>query len=202
MAVPPTPTAGATRKGAMVAFPDKKTIRREARAARDAFADTNPIALSPPPALTDRFAPGIVVAAYRPVGGEADPAPLITAARAAGATIALPHIVDRATPMRFLLWAEGEPLVEGPFGLHQPAADAAEATPDIILAPLVAYDGALHRLGQGGGHYDRAFAHYPDAWRVGVAWSAQEVPAVPTDPWDVPLHALLTERGFVQRGDA
>lgn len=182
-------------------FPDKQSIRREARAARDAFVATNPIALSPPPAITNRFGPGVIVAAYLPIGSEADPAPLVAAARAAGATLALPHVEGRSTPMRFLEWRVDAELVSGPFGLTQPAADAPETAPDIILTPLVAYDRTLHRLGQGAGFYDRVFARYPDAWRIGVAWSAQEVAAVPTDPWDMPLHALLNEHEFLERGD-
>ncbi len=181
-------------------FPDKQTIRREARAARDAFVASNPIALSPSRAITDRFARGVTVAAYLPIDSEADPAPLIAAARAAGATLALPHIDARSAPMRFLEWREETVLATGPFGLTQPA-DAPEIAPDIILTPLVAYDRTLHRLGQGAGFYDRAFARYPDAWRVGIAWSAQEVAAVPTDPWDMPLHALLNEHEFMERGD-
>ena len=205
MAVPPHDTGSVDpeRQGTAppMTFPDKQSIRREARAARDAFVATNPIALSPPPAITNRFGPGVIVAAYLPIGSEADPAPLVAAARAAGATLALPHVEGRSTPMRFLEWRVDAELVSGPFGLTQPAADAPETAPDIILTPLVAYDRTLHRLGQGAGFYDRVFARYPDAWRIGVAWSAQEVAAVPTDPWDMPLHALLNEHEFLERGD-
>ena len=182
-------------------FPDKRTIRREARAARDAFVATNPIALSPPPAITGRFAPGVTIAAYLAIGSEADPAPLIAAARTAGATLALPYVAERSAPMRFLEWREDTALVAGPFGLTQPVPDACDVSPDIFLTPLVAYDRTLHRLGQGAGFYDRAFARYPDSWRIGIAWSVQEVAVVPTDPWDVPLHAVLTERHFFERGD-
>lgn len=182
-------------------FPDKQTIRREARAARDAFVASNPIALSPPRAITDRFAPGMTVAAYLAIGSEADPAAFVAAARAAGAGVALPYVEGRSAPMRFLEWREDTALVAGPFGLVQPAPDSAEVAPEIFLTPLVAYDRTLHRLGQGAGFYDRAFARFPDAWRVGIAWSAQEVAAVPTDPWDVPLHALINEHELLERGD-
>ena len=51
----------------------------------------------------------------------------------------------------------------------------------------------MNRLGQGGGYYDRALARFPEALRVGVAWSAQELDAVPADPWDLPLDMVLTE---------
>ena len=153
-----------------------------------------PIAV--PPELHARFVPGAVVAAYLPIAGEIDPAPLVEAARAAGCRIALPHVVDKPTPIRFLA-ADG-PLVAGPFGLTQPPADAEPLAPSLILAPLVAFDRAGNRLGWGAGHYDRAFAEHLNAWRVGVAWSAQEVDALPADPWDVPLQGIVTEREWIE----
>ncbi len=140
---------------------------------------------------------GLTVASYVPVGGEGDPSPLARAAVEAGCVIALPHVVDRATPLRFLAWDTEAALVAGPFGLHQPADTAAEHAPDIILTPLVAFDAALNRVGQGAGHYDRAFAAFPDAHRIGVAWSIQQVEAIEPDAWDVPLHAVLTEKGWI-----
>src|SRR5205823_3155888 len=103
------------------------------------------------------------------------PAFFVEAALASGCRIALPHVVDRATPLRFLSWAGDAALVAGPFGLRQPAADLPELAPAIILTPLVGFDRRGNRLGQGAAHYDRAFAAYPDAWRVGLAWSVQEV---------------------------
>ena len=38
---------------------------------------------------------------------------------------------------------------------------------------------------------------FPDAWRIGVAWSVQQVDALPTDPWDLPLHAIVTEQDWI-----
>jgi 5-formyltetrahydrofolate cyclo-ligase len=171
---------------------DKQALRRHLRAARAAFVACE---VAVPDALRVRLAPGIVVAAYVPIGGEVDPAPLIAAARAAGCVIALPHVVDRATPLRFL--AASDLLTDGPFSLRQPPADAAPLTPDIILTPLVGFDRHGNRLGQGAGHYDRAFADHPAAWRIGLGWSVQEVPALAPDPWDVPLHAILTELQWI-----
>jgi len=101
--------------------------------------------------------------------------------------------------MRFLAWETEATLVAGPFGLSQPAADAIELRPDVILTPLVAFDAKLDRLGQGAGYYDRAFERFPDAWRIGVAWSMQQVEHLPTEPWDMRLHAVVTEQGWIAR---
>ena len=172
---------------------DKRALRARMRGLRLGFTGTT---VSAPPALQARFVPGAIVASYMPIAGEIDPALLVAVARGAGCRIALPHVVDRPTPIRFLA-ADG-PLVEGPFGLTQPAADAEPLVPSVILAPLVAFDRAGNRLGWGAGHYDRAFAEHPNAWRVGVAWSVQEVTALTPDPWDVPLHAILTEKEWIE----
>lgn len=179
----------------------KRALRARMRAERDQFAASCEMAIKPPPAFLARVKPGIIVASYHPIGSEADPSHLHMAAHDIGAVIALPHVVDKTSPMRFLAWHPEHDLTEGPFGLRQPQGDE-EVTPDIILTPLVAFDAALHRLGQGAGHYDRAFAAHPGAWRLGIAWSAQQVDAVPIDPWDVPLHAVLTERGLVESGES
>ncbi|MEH3105013.1 MAG: 5-formyltetrahydrofolate cyclo-ligase [Sphingomonas phyllosphaerae] len=176
---------------------DKTILRAAARAARAAF-----VAAPHPPIRVDaRFvallAPEMIVASYVPIGGEADPVQLERAALAAGCTLALPHVIDRATPLSFLRWAHGSPLQNGPFGLRQPAHDGAPVAPDVVLTPLVAFDRALNRLGQGAGHYDRAFSAFPDALRIGVAWSVQMIDGLTADPWDVPLHAVATELEWI-----
>ena len=79
-----------------------------------------------------------------------------------------------------------------------PPRDAGAVIPDIILVPLIGFDRGLHRLGQGAGYYDRASATLPDARRIGLAWSVQEWPALPQDDWDVPLHAVATERDWIE----
>jgi 5-formyltetrahydrofolate cyclo-ligase len=176
---------------------DKTALRAQARAARAAFVAGDPPALFVPDAFRTLLSPGLTLASYVPVGGEADPAPLARAAVEAGCAIVLPHVVDRATPLRFLAWDTEAALVAGPFGLRQPAEAADERAPDIILTPLVAFDRCGNRIGQGAGHYDRAFARVPEARRIGVAWSVQEVAAIAADTWDVPLHAIITEKEWI-----
>ena len=172
-----------------------KTVLRSLLRARREVASGPPIPAWP--GFVERLSPGRVVASYMPIGSEADPAVLVQAALAADCRLALPHVVDRATPLRFLTAADAALLVPGPCGLRQPAAPAQDVEPAIIITPLLAFDRCGNRLGQGAGHYDRAFAAHPRAWRVGVAWSVQEVEALVADPWDVPLHAIVTEKEWI-----
>lgn len=174
---------------------DKRTLRARMRSLRDEFAMTIGGTIEPPPALLARFRPGVVISSYVPLGSEADPSAIAWAAREAGCTIVLPHVTSRESPVRFFAWEPDHALIDGPLGLRQPADDGPESDPDIVLTPLLAFDDMLNRLGQGAGHYDRVFERLPDAWRIGVAWSVQRVEGLATDPWDVPLHGVVTEAG-------
>ncbi|MEP9401132.1 5-formyltetrahydrofolate cyclo-ligase [Sphingomonas sp. VNH70] len=170
---------------------DKRVLRARLRAARDAFVAGGPPAILPPQLFLEALRPGVAVASYVPLGSEADPAAFDAVVRRAGGLLALPRVIDRASPIDFRDAAA--PLEAGPFGLTQPGATATAVDPDIILTPLVGFDSRCNRLGQGAGHYDRAFARWPDALRIGIAWSVQRVAALPVDPWDVPLHLIATE---------
>jgi 5-formyltetrahydrofolate cyclo-ligase len=181
----------------------KSELRAQYREMRADFVDAlsdmeRAIAFSAVPApLKRHFKSGVTVAGYIPVGSEADPQALLHQAAESGCTLALPHVTSRAAPMQFLRWAMDDALEDGPFGLRQPVANAYLCRPDVILVPLVAFDSRLMRLGQGAGHYDRALSLLDQAYTVGIAWSVQQAPALPADPWDIPLNAILTEKAWI-----
>jgi len=188
MVVPPHPTP----------MTDKRALRAELRARRRKFVAGRPTAPAPPALFLDALRPGLIVASYVPIGGEADPARFDRAVRMAGASLAWPVVVDRESPISFHI---DDAMQDGPFGLRQPEPRSSAVAPDIILTPLVGFDAAGNRLGQGAGHYDRAFARWPGALRIGIAWSVQQVDALPCDPWDVPLHAIVTETDLFLTGE-
>ncbi|WP_315761251.1 5-formyltetrahydrofolate cyclo-ligase [Sphingomonas sp. Y38-1Y] len=181
---------------------DKPALRARLRGLRDAFVIDGAPPIAPPAAYLARLRRSLCVAAYVPLGSEADPAPLVEAALAAGCTLALPRTLSRARPIAFHAFAPGDPLEVAAFGLRQPLADAPVATPDIVLVPLVGFDGACNRLGQGAGHYDRALVGLPGVYALGIAYSVQQVPALPVDPWDRVLDAIVTETRLIERNTA
>lgn len=181
---PPDPSAKAALRARL------RAVRREAHA-RDPDAGEALAARFAIKLLT-RFGP--VVAGYWPIGSEIDPRPLMDRLAGEGASLALPR-VESAGAMSFRAWQPGEALDPGPLNLPQPAASAPELTPTLVLVPLIGFDAAGTRLGQGRGHYDRALARLRAqgrAFACGLAFDAQEAEALPREAHDQPLDWLVT----------
>ncbi|HEV7343886.1 MAG TPA: 5-formyltetrahydrofolate cyclo-ligase [Sphingopyxis sp.] len=153
-----------------------------------------------PAPLAELLAHHAVIGAYAAWGDEPDILPMFADIAATGA-LALPHHTARTDTMVFRRWRTDEPLEKGPWGIQQPLNEASLAAPSLIFCPLVGFDRQGSRIGQGGGHYDRYFAAYPDALRIGVGWSVQEIDAAPRESTDMTLDAVLTEQEFILCGD-
>jgi 5-formyltetrahydrofolate cyclo-ligase len=181
--------------------PAKIKLREELRARRSAHVASIGAdgALGAAEAATrhilPHIPPGATVSVYLALKDELDPMPLIAALHERGHDLALPALLDGSS-MRFLAWAPGDPIERGPMRLRQPLSSAPERAPDLIVTPLLGFDREGRRIGYGAGHYDRAFQRFPGAHRIGLTWALQEVDRIPHDPWDVPLHAIVTEREF------
>ncbi len=148
--------------------------------------------------------PSAVVALYHPIKDELDTAALAAALAERGAILALPIVERRRAPLLFRKYAPGDPLTRGPFGVMAPPAGPA-VSPSIVVAPLLAFDRAGHRLGYGGGYYDRTLAKLRKEGAVlalGYGYGAQEVPRLPAGPRDQRLDWIVTEREAIQVGAA
>lgn len=153
-----------------------------------------------PAPLSELLAHHGLVGTYIASGDEPDVLPMFADLAEAGA-LALPHHAGRIAEMSFRRWRPDESLEKGPWGTQQPSDDAPLASPDLIFCPLVGFDRTGGRIGQGGGHYDRYFAAHPDALRIGIGWSVQEIDATPRESTDVALDAIWTEQEFILCGD-
>jgi 5-formyltetrahydrofolate cyclo-ligase len=140
------------------------------------------------------------VSVFWPLTGELDTRPVLHCLRWLGAVPLLPRMRGRGRPLAFHPWSPDLPLAPGPLGVMEPPADAPEAVPDIVLAPLLAFDRLGRRLGYGAGYYDRTFEALAEAGhrplRCGLALALQEVPEVPETAGDVRLEAVVTEAGL------
>jgi 5-formyltetrahydrofolate cyclo-ligase len=135
-----------------------------------------------------------LVAGFLPLPGEIDVRPLLDALQARGHELCLPETPERGEPLIFRAWADGAALQRGRFGTRHPAGRM--VLPDLLLVPLLAFDRTGARLGYGGGYYDRTLATMPGIPTIGCAFAVQEVALVPTEPTDIPLGAVATERAI------
>lgn len=141
-----------------------------------------------------------VVSVYWPIRSELDTRPFIEALAGAGVRTVLPVMTAVRRPLIFRAFAPGDGLVKGPFGLSEPSEDKPASEPDIVFAPLAAFDRKGGRLGYGGGIYDATLSALRAKKRVvaiGVAYSCQEADSVPAEPHDQRLDMLLTERELI-----
>lgn len=142
------------------------------------------------------MAPESAVAAYWPIGCELDTRPLLAALAALDITVCLPRIVGRERPLVFHCHQPGDPLLEGPMRVLEPLPESPIRVPDIVIVPLLAFDGEGYRLGYGGGFYDRTLAALgPAITAIGIGFEAQRLALLPREPNDVRLAAIVTEAG-------
>jgi 5-formyltetrahydrofolate cyclo-ligase len=151
------------------------------------------------------FPPYVVavsVIAYVADDNEVPTTALLEAARGSGLPIYLPRTTE---PVGLIRWHPGDPWSIGAGGIKQPAEGlpTEPETPAIAFIPVVGWDETGTRLGRGGGFYDRLFASRADGIvRVGLAYESLRFPELPRDPWDVPLHYVITEQRIVRCGGA
>ncbi|MFM7085181.1 MAG: 5-formyltetrahydrofolate cyclo-ligase, partial [Hyphomicrobium sp.] len=95
------------------------------------------------------------VSGFLPIRDEINPALLLLKLFYKGYGLCLPVMEAKNKPLLFRAWKPGDPLQEVMWGIKEPLANAPYVEPDIVLGPLLAFDRVGHRLGYGGGYYDR-----------------------------------------------
>ena len=136
--------------------------------------------------------------------GEIDPHLYIDLARRKGIHFYLP-ILHPIYPGKLVFspYFDGIQLSANRFGIPEPPFPRSRRRPawalDAVLFPLVGFDESGGRLGMGGGFYDRTFAFSrirpgmaPKL--IGLAHDFQKVRELPIEPWDVPLHGVVTDK--------
>lgn len=149
----------------------------------------------PPAGLSYLIPEGANIGLYCAANDEAPTNGYIKHFLEAGHRVFLPRFADTSSVMEFAEHTDpfdGSDLESGSFGVLQPTADAAKEQPEVLFVPLIAYTEEGQRLGQGGGHYDRWLADHPGTVAIGIGWDGQLVDALPTEPHDQTMHAIVT----------
>ena len=203
MPLNPTGIFAAGTRGDIVAA--KAACRKQATLKRAKLAHASPdssIMLGGHAAdLTGRFGCG-VYAGYMPIHSELSPLALLEHLVRLGCDLALPITPQVGEPLLFHRWDIGGLLDDGPYGTKQPPAGNDKCIPDVILAPMLAFDAAGWRLGYGGGFYDRTVAGLRSFGQrvtlIGIAYEGQKVDKIPVGPFDMPLDAVLSPAGMFE----
>jgi len=178
----------------------KAALRIKARAQRAAAAEASTAEAGH--AAANHFLesvslnPADIVAVYWPIRDEFDSRPLLIRLMDSGQPVCLP-VTEGDEPLIMRLWTPNEPLYPSGFGTLAPIDSAPVVEPDIVVAPLLAFDGRGNRLGYGKGHYDRTMVLMRKRPQfIGLAFAGQELPSIPHDTHDRPLDAVVTELGI------
>lgn len=137
---------------------------------------------------------------YWPLEGEFDSRPLMQRVLDAGGRIAIPVVVARDAPLEFWNWdGQSELQPRGPWSIPAPA-DRDVLEPSVLFLPLLGFDADAHRLGNGGGYFDRTLAALsPRPVTVGIGYEISRLDTIYPQDHDVPLDAIVTEIRIVRR---
>ncbi len=134
---------------------------------------------------------GRTISLYWPFRGEPDLRKWAAACRDRGATLALPVVIAKATPLEFRAWVPGDKLEKGVWNIPIPLNTADVVAPDIVLSPVVGLDAANYRLGYGGGFFDRTIAGLRASGRnarvIGVGYNQQKMETIHPHEFDIPM---------------
>jgi 5,10-methenyltetrahydrofolate synthetase len=140
-------------------------------------------------------APGARIAFYWPIQNEPDIRALAAIWRAQGAQTLLPVVVAPRAPLAFYPWTEKTPLAPDRYGIPTPMTGP-EIIPDVIIMALNAFDAAGHRIGYGGGFFDRTLAALqPRPLALGVGFELGRVESIHPEAHDQTVDWVFTEAG-------
>lgn len=179
---------------------DKETLRRW-REAIDGHIERGFPGLFMAPAA-GRRAP--VVAICWPHRHEYDARHVAARLRIAGAVIALPVVITPHASLIFREWHPGTTLTPGAHDIPCPASDSPVVRPTVLLLPMVGFDAAGHRLGFGGGYFDRTLAELSASREsrptvIGVGYELSKMATIHPEPHDMPMNFVVTEAGIYRR---
>ncbi|TDB60449.1 5-formyltetrahydrofolate cyclo-ligase [Arundinibacter roseus] len=113
-----------------------------------------------------------------------------------------PRIIPGTRRMEHFYWNDSTTLHTNKWGIQEPDPLLATRVEildiDIVLVPLLACDRRGHRVGYGGGFYDRFLAECrPEVQRIGLSFEQPLDEITDVSAWDIPLHACITpEKSF------
>ncbi len=149
---------------------------------------------------SQNFQASNIIGCYLPMRDEVDTRLIIERAWRANKRIFVP-IVRNDENMLFREMRPDTTLVRNNMAIWEPDSGAVASPRELqmVVTPTVAFDDSLHRIGMGGGYYDRyfSFLRHRKKWiapkLLGVAFECQKVEKITPNPWDIRLFKILSE---------
>ena len=174
---------------------DKKELRAQIRAKKRAMTTAQVEACSEKLAVLFREHPlyqrAKSIYGYLPYNQEVRTVPILEQALRDGKQVAVPKVFGDT--MRFILLPDLSRVSAGYAGIPEPVDDGPEAADPhaLVLMPGLAFDREGHRIGYGGGFYDRFLAGEPEHPTVALCYSFQLFPHLDVEAFDVPVDLVL-----------
>ncbi|MCX6699822.1 MAG: 5-formyltetrahydrofolate cyclo-ligase [Methanomicrobiales archaeon] len=179
--------------------PSKEELRDRARVARSGLTADEVRSFSG--SICNSLHQGLngeeTVMVYVSKPAEVDTMPLIRHLLQKGVRVVVPIIERETRTLRLSCLKDPDDLVISTFFVPEPIGNEIPVRGEeleVIIVPLLAFDRTGHRLGYGAGYYDRFLSLYPQAKKIGAAFSCQEIRSVPADDNDVAMDMIVTER--------
>ncbi len=142
-----------------------------------------------------------VIAGFSTIRSEASVEKILLKALAQNLTCALPVVVDQDVPLIFRKWAPETEMTGNTYGILEPVKYAPQTTPTYILVPCLYFTAQGHRLGYGGGFYDRTLDLYKDTTTsILVNYAGLEIDELPLESTDISVDYILTEKEIRKAG--
>ena len=140
---------------------------------------------------TEQYKSARTIYGYLPYNQEVRTVPILEQALRDGKQVAVPKVYGEE--MRFICMTDLSQVEKGYAGIPEPAADGpvAEDAHALILMPGLAFDPQGHRIGYGGGFYDRFLAREPEHPTVALCYAFQMLPQLDTEDFDIPVDCVL-----------
>jgi 5-formyltetrahydrofolate cyclo-ligase len=147
------------------------------------------------------FYASTAVGCYLPMIDEVDTRDIIEAAWRANKRIFVP-ILHAKGEMSFCEMLPETELEQNSYGVWEPVRGVLTAPRNLdrVITPTVAFDKNRHRIGMGGGYFDRCFSflRHRNNWirpkLIGVAFQCQEVEEIAPNPWDIRLYRVISDQ--------
>ena len=174
---------------------DKNTLRKEIRAQKRAMAEEQirkkSEALGALFLASDAYRQAKTIYGYLPYNQEVRTVPMLQKALDDGKQVAVPKVYD--DEMRFIYITDMTQVAPGYAGIPEPIADGpvADNPEALVLMPGLAFDPQGHRIGYGGGFYDRFLAAEPNHPTLALCYDFQMLPQLDTEEFDIPVDCVL-----------